>query len=144
MVRHAGFAFFRKAVTTKLDRGYDDFVSGRISEDFWTRKSQEWEAELQTVEAERARLEQLQPGATATAAKILELAKQAENLYKSQDPTEQRRCSKSCYRTAPSIAEVFLLLTLRHSTCWSEATKQGMGGVGGTRTRGLRRDRRTS
>src|SRR5207249_8997361 len=51
----------RKAAATKLDRGYDDFVSGRISEDFWTRKSKEWEAELQTVEAERARLEQLQP-----------------------------------------------------------------------------------
>ena len=81
----------RRAAATKLDRGYDDFVSGRISEDFWTRKSQEWEAELQTVEAEQARLEVPRPDATATAEKILELAKQAENLYKSQDPTEQRR-----------------------------------------------------
>jgi site-specific DNA recombinase len=81
----------RRAVATKLDRGYDDFVSCRISEDFWTRKAKEWEGELEVVEAERARLEQLQPGATATAEKILELAKQAENLYKSQDPIEQRR-----------------------------------------------------
>jgi hypothetical protein len=47
----------RHAVTGKLDRGYEDYVEGRISEDFWTRKSQEWELELQTVWAEQARLE---------------------------------------------------------------------------------------
>jgi uncharacterized RDD family membrane protein YckC len=75
----------------KLDRGYDDFVSGKISEEFWTRKSQEWEAEVQVVDTERARLMQPRPCVTATAAKILELAKQAENLYKAQDPAEQRR-----------------------------------------------------
>ena len=81
----------RRTVVSKLDRGYDDFVSGRISEEFWTRKSQEWEAELATVDADRPRLEQPRPLATATAAKILELAKKAEFLYKTQNPTEQRR-----------------------------------------------------
>jgi hypothetical protein len=30
----------RKAAATKLDRGYDDLVSGRISDEFWKRKSQ--------------------------------------------------------------------------------------------------------
>jgi hypothetical protein len=30
----------RTAAAAKLDRGYKDFVSGRISEEFWTRKSQ--------------------------------------------------------------------------------------------------------
>ena len=30
----------RRTVMVKLDRGYDDFVSGKISEEFWTRKSQ--------------------------------------------------------------------------------------------------------
>ena len=81
----------RRTVVSKLDRGYDDFVSGRISEEFWSRKSAEWEAELATVDADRPRLEQPRPLATATAAKILELAKKAEFLYKTQNPTEQRR-----------------------------------------------------
>src|SRR5262249_48280156 len=40
----------RRTVMAKLDRGYDDFVSGKISEDLWTRKSQEWEAELRTID----------------------------------------------------------------------------------------------
>src|SRR6266849_5077525 len=81
----------RRTLTSKLDRGYDDFVSGRISEEFWTRKSQEWETELQTVDVERARAQQPRTLATVTAGKILELAKKAEFLYKTQDPVEQRR-----------------------------------------------------
>jgi hypothetical protein len=36
-------------------------------------------------------MEQPRPAFMVTAQKILELAKQAEFLYKSQDPTEQRR-----------------------------------------------------
>jgi hypothetical protein len=36
----------RRTVVSKLDRGYDDYVSSKISEEFWERKSQEWEAEL--------------------------------------------------------------------------------------------------
>ncbi len=43
----------RRTVVSKIDRGYEDFVSDRISEAFWTRKSAEWEAELQTIDAER-------------------------------------------------------------------------------------------
>jgi site-specific DNA recombinase len=80
-----------RTVLGKLDRGYDDFSAGRISEEFWARKSREWESEVSAIDAERARLEQPQPLATVTAQKILELAKQAEILYKSQDPAEQRR-----------------------------------------------------
>jgi hypothetical protein len=66
-------------------------VSRRISETFWTRKSAEWEDELQAVVAERARLDQSHAPAVAAAEAILELAKKAEILYKSQNPTEQRR-----------------------------------------------------
>jgi hypothetical protein len=79
----------RRAVMSKLDRGYEDFVDGRILEMFWTRKSEQWEVELRTIDGEQTRLQQ--PAMLVTATKILELAKQAENLYKSQDPTEQRR-----------------------------------------------------
>jgi site-specific DNA recombinase len=39
----------------------------------------------------RLRLEQPRPLSTTTAQRILELAKRAEFIYKSQDPTEQRR-----------------------------------------------------
>jgi hypothetical protein len=78
-------------VVSKLDRGYDDYVGAKISEEFWERKSQEWEAELQTIDAERARVNQPRTPIVATGARILELAKQAVFLYETQDPGEQRR-----------------------------------------------------
>jgi hypothetical protein len=81
----------RSAVVTKQDRAYEDFVERRVSEEFWTRKSQAWEAELQAIETERLRIDTPRETITVTAQKILELAKQAENLYKSQNPAEQRR-----------------------------------------------------
>ena len=34
----------RRAVQAKLDRGYDDYLEGRISEVFWRRKSEEAES----------------------------------------------------------------------------------------------------
>jgi hypothetical protein len=81
----------RRGVLSKQDRAYDDLVAGRISEEFWTRKSQEWEAELQVIEGEQTRVHVPKAEVTVTAEKILELAKQAENVYKSQNSAEQRR-----------------------------------------------------
>ena len=43
-------------------------------------------------------------------------------------------CSKRCYRTARSIAEVFVPLTLSHSTCSFAGTKRENGGPSRTRT----------
>jgi site-specific DNA recombinase len=114
----------RSAAAMKLDRGYDDFVSGKISEEFWSRKSKEWEAELQTVEAAQGRLQQPQTSTTATAEKTLELAKQAENLYKSQDPLEQRRlletvlsnCTFDSGTLCPTYSKPFDLLVRGNET----------------------------
>ena len=60
----------RRSVVSKTDRGYEDYVSGRITEAFWTRKSAEWEAELQTIDAERARLERTQVPALTTTERL--------------------------------------------------------------------------
>jgi hypothetical protein len=81
----------RRKVLAKLDRGYEDFLDARITEDFWNRKSGDWEEERRTLETELARLAQANGQITVTANKILELAKSAGFLYKTQDPAEQRR-----------------------------------------------------
>ena len=64
----------RRGVQTKLDRGYDDYLDGRISEAFWTRKSAEWESEVTTIDAELNRLSRPAPAYAVTGEKILELA----------------------------------------------------------------------
>jgi hypothetical protein len=81
----------RRVVASKLDRAYEDWVSERISEDFWNRKSLTWEAELGTIDGETRRAQQPSQATAINAEKILELAKKAEILYKSQIPAEQRR-----------------------------------------------------
>jgi len=35
----------RRAVTAKMDRAYEDLLSDRITEAFWTRHSSQWELE---------------------------------------------------------------------------------------------------
>ena len=70
-----------RVVQAKLSRAYDDRLEGRIAEEFWTRKSTEWEADLTAVKAELARLSSAPPAYAATGERILELAKQAHSLY---------------------------------------------------------------
>jgi hypothetical protein len=81
----------RRAVVGKLDRGYEDFVSGDISDELWKRKSTEWEADLSATETELTRIQHPCQPMMVTAERILELAQKAEFLYKSQDRAEQRR-----------------------------------------------------
>jgi hypothetical protein len=81
----------RRGVQTKLDRGYDDYLDGRISEAFWTRNSAEWESEVTTIDAELNRLSRPAPAYAATGEKILELARNAMSLYEKQPFAEQRR-----------------------------------------------------
>jgi hypothetical protein len=81
----------RRAILAKLDRGYDDYVTGKITEEFWSRKSEQWEDERRTAETELGRLQQANGSLAVKGEKILELSKKAEFLYKTQTPLEQRR-----------------------------------------------------
>ncbi len=45
----------RDTVQRKLDRGYEDLLSGKITDELWTRKSQEWESDLAATRDELAR-----------------------------------------------------------------------------------------
>ena len=113
-----------QTITIKLDRGYEDYVSGRISDEFWGRKSQEWEAELHVVRAERHRVAQPRQARTATAPQILELAKQAEMFYQTKPATEQRRlldtvlsnCTFDRGTLCPSYSKPFDLLVRGNET----------------------------
>jgi hypothetical protein len=55
------------------------------------RKSAEWETELATVTAELSAFERPATSFVATGERIIEVAKRAGILYKTQDPAEQRR-----------------------------------------------------
>ncbi len=83
------------AIQAKLDRAYEDRVGGRITDELWLRKSGEWEAELASVRRETAKHEKASHDYGATGSRILELAKDAHNLFIRQDPNEQARLLKT-------------------------------------------------
>lgn len=82
-------------IRSKLDRAYDDRLSGRISDDLWTSKSAELEAELQRVRADMERHERASHEYEATGLQILELAQSAYSLYVAQNSREQARLAKT-------------------------------------------------
>ncbi len=81
----------RRALQAKIDRGYDDYVEGRISDALWAQKSAEWESELATVTAELSAIDRPATAFVATGERIIELVKRAAILYKTQDLAQQRR-----------------------------------------------------
>jgi len=79
----------------KLDRVYEDHLSDRISEELWTRKSQELEAELHRIRAEMERLERPDAHVAVNGQRLLELAQNAYSLYVTQNRQEQARWVKT-------------------------------------------------
>ena len=114
----------QRATLDKLDRGYDDYASGRMPEEMWTRKSKEWEHERRTIEAELSQISRQNPCAVVTGKKIIELAKQAYLLYKTKDPAEQRKlletmlsnCTLDTGSLCPTYSKPFDLLVRGNET----------------------------
>jgi len=65
------------AVRRRIDQIYMDKADGKISEDFWQRKTAEWQLEEQQVLIAMQGLEQASPDMLLTAKRTLELANKA-------------------------------------------------------------------
>ena len=107
-------------------------MTGLITDEMRSRKSAEWEAELETIRRGTAKHEHASHDYAVTGSKILELAKHAHSLFIQQNSQDQTRLLKRYFRTAGSIAEVFQLLTLSRSIYSSTAMKVEIGWVSGT------------
>ena len=82
-------------IRAKLDRAYDDRLSGRISDELWNTKSAELETELQRVRGEMARHERASRDYETTGVQILELAQSAYSLYVTQNRHDQAKLVKT-------------------------------------------------
>jgi site-specific DNA recombinase len=77
-----------------MDQAYTDKVDGKISEEFWIRKSKEWEGEESQIQASNQVLEAVTPERFLDAARTLELANKAYFLYVKQDHAERAKLLK--------------------------------------------------
>ena len=81
-----------KAVRNRIDSAYLDKLDGKISEEFWERKTNDWQGEEQQVSMA---IQAVGGGDTAgrvlSAEKAFELANKAHSLYLSQDSHEKAK-----------------------------------------------------
>ena len=82
------------ALRHRLDQAYLDKLDGKITEDFWNRKSAEWMSEEQQVLSALQSLEQPKPERMLDAMRTLELANKAYFLYLKQEPVEKAKLLK--------------------------------------------------
>jgi site-specific DNA recombinase len=98
------------AIRHRIDQAYQDKVDGKIPEEFWMRKSTEWQVEEQQIIAQQS---PAPPKADRVLdlSKILELANKAYFLYVSQSPAEKGKLLKSvlsnCSVDAVSVYPVY-------------------------------------
>jgi site-specific DNA recombinase len=78
----------RARLQANLDKAYEDRLSGAITEEFWKRKSGEWQAELATLHTSPQTLDAKQVMTTAEFA--LELAQSAHSQYVTRNLAEKR------------------------------------------------------
>jgi site-specific DNA recombinase len=82
-------------VQSKLDRAYEDRLAGKITDDLWTRKSEEWTHEQEAIRRETSQHERASQNYSVTGSKILELAKNAHKLFLQHDSRDQARLLKT-------------------------------------------------
>jgi site-specific DNA recombinase len=94
-------------VRHRLDQAYQDKLDGKITNEFWERKTEEWQSEERQVMATIQEVEASKPERLLDAMKILELANKAYFLYVKQPPQEKakllRMVLSNCAIDAASI-----------------------------------------
>ncbi len=76
-------------VRRRIDQAYTDKLDGKISEDFWQRKTIEWQAEEQGTDRALIELKACSEDRIRDAKRILELANKAYFLYVTRKPAQQ-------------------------------------------------------
>jgi site-specific DNA recombinase len=82
-------------VHRRMDQAYQDKLDGKIREDFWERKSAEWQTEECQIRSWMQVAEIVRPERILDAARILELANKAYFLYVRQNHTEKAKLLKT-------------------------------------------------
>jgi site-specific DNA recombinase len=82
------------AVRRRIDQAYTDKLDGTISEDYWRRKTTEWQLEEQQIQMAIQGLQEAIPDQLLSAKRTLELANTAYFLYVTQNPAEQAKLLK--------------------------------------------------
>jgi hypothetical protein len=84
----------QRQVQAKIDAAYDDKISGRITEEYWLRRHNEWQLELAEAAAAIRDLENATFDSFKKADALLKLCQRAPDLFVRQTLDEQARLMK--------------------------------------------------
>ena len=94
-----------------MNQAYADKLDGKISEDFWQRQMNQWQAEERQVQQAIDTMAQPKADIVLNAQRTLELAKNAYFLYLTQKPAEQAELLKkvllNCSIDAVSVTPTY-------------------------------------
>jgi len=117
------------AIRRRIDGAYTDKLDGKISEELWQRKSQEWNAEEQQIQMALNGLNYADAGnRVMNAQRVLELANKAYLLYETPNSTEKAKllktvlwnCSIDAVSVMPAYRKPFDMIFERAKTeAWS-------------------------
>jgi site-specific DNA recombinase len=107
-----------------MDQAYQDKLDAKISEEFWARKSAEWQAEETQIRTSIQELETAKPERLLDAVRILELANKAHSLYVKQEHTERAKllnmvlsnCAIDALNLYPTYKKPFDVIFQRNKT----------------------------
>jgi site-specific DNA recombinase len=84
------------ALRARIDQMYEDKLDGKVNEEFWTRKTNEWREQERKLESELSSLRGQVPAENAlTVKRIFELANKAHFLYFTRNQAERGQLLKS-------------------------------------------------
>jgi site-specific DNA recombinase len=84
------------ALRARMDQMYEDKLDGKINEEFWTRKTNEWREQERKLESDLSSLRLQVPAKNAlTVKRIFELANKAHFLYFTRNQAERGQLLKS-------------------------------------------------
>lgn len=81
----------QRVIIATIDKPYDDKLADRITEEFWTRRSNGWQEELAEVRAAIRELENATSSTFTKADQLLRLCRKAPDLFVKQTYEEQTR-----------------------------------------------------
>jgi hypothetical protein len=84
------------ALRTRMDQMYEDKLDGKIDEEFWARKMNEWRDQERALESQLASLDaRVTAESVLTVQRIFELANKAHFLYLTRNAAERGQLLKS-------------------------------------------------
>jgi site-specific DNA recombinase len=124
----------QRNIQATIDKAYDDKLNGRITEEYWLTRYNQWQEDLALLRVEIGELSEANEGAFETADQILKLCQNAPELYVKQTYEEQARLLRTTHSNSLWDGVTLTAVYRKPFDILAEGLKSSSGGADETRT----------